>query len=134
MVLAQDQWVLVDAEAGLEHFGRGVFEGADMVMLVVDPSHEAVVLAGRAQQLSKEAGRRMVVVLNKINRETEPILRKQLETRGIAADGAIRAAAGVARVNLVGDSLGPYARGQLRNDLEAVVDSLRENLNSGGEF
>lgn len=37
--------VLVDTEAGIEHFGRGVEEGCDLVLMVLDPSYESIRLS-----------------------------------------------------------------------------------------
>ncbi len=37
--------VFVDTEAGIEHFGRGVEEGCDLVLMVLDPSYESIRLS-----------------------------------------------------------------------------------------
>lgn len=39
--LADDATVIVDAEAGVEHLGRGVEEGIDIIVVIVDPTAEA---------------------------------------------------------------------------------------------
>ena len=58
----EKEWVIVDTEAGVEHFGRGVLEGTDAVLMVIDPSHEAVILAEKAAKLAEEAGKSFAVV------------------------------------------------------------------------
>lgn len=46
-----DEVVLVDLEAGLEHFGRGIEEGLDAIVAVVEPSRASMMLSGRIAEL-----------------------------------------------------------------------------------
>jgi CO dehydrogenase maturation factor len=87
--VSESQWVIVDTEAGVEHFGRGVLEGADVVIVVVDPSHEAVLLAEKAGQMASQAKKPFVAVLNKVDDQTEAYLKKELAARGIPMAGAV---------------------------------------------
>ena len=43
--IKKGEWILVDTEAGIEHFGRGVLEGVDIIITIVDPSEDAILLA-----------------------------------------------------------------------------------------
>jgi len=62
--------VIVDMEAGVEHFGRGVEKSVDAVVVVVEPSLESVGLAKRVMELACGAGARFVgAVLNKVSTE-----------------------------------------------------------------
>jgi len=62
-----DEVVVVDMEAGVEHFGRGVETSVDAVLTVVEPSLESVSLAERIKELTSGAGARFTgAVLNKI--------------------------------------------------------------------
>jgi len=45
--LNENEVAIVDMEAGVEHFGRGVGTGLDSVLVVVDPSFEAIIIAER---------------------------------------------------------------------------------------
>lgn len=101
----EKSWVMVDTEAGIEHFGRGVLEGADMVLMIVDPSHEAVLLAEKAERLGIEADKEFLVVLNKVDGQSRSILEEKLSRKGIRALGAIQYSGDVTRANLVGDAL-----------------------------
>jgi len=63
-----DEVVVVDMEAGVEHFGRGVETSIDAVVAVVEPSLESVGLAERIKELASEAGARFAgAVLNKFS-------------------------------------------------------------------
>ena len=40
-------------EAGVEHFGRGVDNSVDLILMIVDPSFESLKLTKKIQQLGK---------------------------------------------------------------------------------
>lgn len=44
LTLSQDEIALLDTEAGVEHFGRGVDNSVDQILMVVDPSFESLEL------------------------------------------------------------------------------------------
>ncbi len=121
LVVGDGEWVLVDTEAGVEHFGRGLVEGVDAVLLVAEPSHEAVVLLDKAIGLCREAGKKHGVVLNKVVEETEAALRKMLLERGIEAMAAIPYSSAISWANLWGEPLGGGVERQ-------VVDGLAESV------
>lgn len=118
-------WVLVDTEAGVEHFGRGVLEGADYVLVVVDPSQEAVVMAGKACRLAEESGKPCGVALNKVNDRISPTVREKLAQRGIVPVGSIPFRESIARANLEGD---PLVDEGLRQELGRVIAAVERVL------
>ncbi|MBE3586896.1 MAG: nitrogenase reductase [Thermoanaerobacter sp.] len=114
----QDEWVLVDTEAGVEHFGRGVVEGVDLVVMVVDPSHEAVLLAERARALAAGVGKEFVAVLNKVDTGTESFLRRELSEKGIPVRGAFGFSPEIMEANLVGN---PLPAGNYREQVKELL-------------
>lgn len=122
LAVGDGQWVLVDAEAGVEHFGRGVLEGVDAVLMVVDPSWDAVVLAEKGATLAQEAGKRFGVVLNKVDGETEHALRERLAMAGIEIKGVLPYSPGLARASLLGE---PLEAGAIREELDRLVCGIR---------
>jgi CO dehydrogenase maturation factor len=59
--------VLVDMEAGVESFGRGVERSVDTVLIVVEPSFESMALAEKAKYMADGIGlKRVHAVLNKM--------------------------------------------------------------------
>ena len=105
LAVEEDQWVLIDAEAGVEHFGRGIVECADSVLMVVDPSNDAVLLAEKAAKLTEEAGKNFGVVLNKVDEKTRIILEEMLVARNIMIKGILPYSSNLAQINLQGESL-----------------------------
>ncbi|BBO82114.1 ATP-binding protein [Desulfosarcina ovata subsp. sediminis] len=72
---AQDEdIVLIDSEAGVEHFGRGVEAGCDIIVGIVDPTYESVLLSQKMQAMAVKAERRIYFVLNKLNEQVEGAL------------------------------------------------------------
>jgi CO dehydrogenase maturation factor len=100
-----NEWVLVDTEAGIEHFGRGIVGGVDSVVMVVDPSNDAVLLSEKISGLSKEAGKPFGVILNRVDNETKTILEDALSKKNIPILGVIPYSMTMARENLVGNRL-----------------------------
>jgi CO dehydrogenase maturation factor len=125
LVVGDGEWVLVDTEAGVEHFGRGVVEGVDAVLLVTEPSHEAVILAEKAVKLAREAKKKYGVVLNKVDGETEPALREMLAARGIGVMGVLPYSPAVGWANLWGE---PLEGSVMREELDRLVSGIRGML------
>lgn len=88
--LGEGELLLADLEAGVEHLGRGVEEGVDLVLVVVDPSFDSLVLAGRAAQMAEEMGKRVYGVLNRVRvGGMEERLRAEVERRGLRVAGVL---------------------------------------------
>ena len=75
----KDELVLIDAEAGLEHFGRQVDKGCDLALFVVDPSFESLQMADRARKIAEMAGVPTYYVLNKVDDSCRQPMRRQLD-------------------------------------------------------
>jgi len=63
--LGEGKVVLVDTEAGIEHFGRGLNLVVDRIVNVAEPNVESLMLSRKIRELSAKAGIRSVFVLNK---------------------------------------------------------------------
>ena len=72
--LNKREFALVDTDAGVEHFGRGVEAGCDLILMVIDPSQESIRLAEKVNKISEGAGKPLYYVLNKTDDETEEFL------------------------------------------------------------
>lgn len=89
--LEPNEVALADMEAGVEHFGRGVERGIDCVLIVVDPSFESVLLAGRVNSMARGMEiERVWAVLNRVtSKGIASRLQVELNARGVAMLGAI---------------------------------------------
>lgn len=76
--LAENDIVITDTEAGIEHFGRGIDEEADGILMVLDPSFESVGLAEKITTITDGMGISLYFILNRVNSEMSATIRKKL--------------------------------------------------------
>lgn len=76
--LGEDDVVIADTEAGIEHFGRGVDQGADVILMIVDPSFESLQLARKVSEMVADLDLPLYYALNKINLFSADRLREGL--------------------------------------------------------
>ena len=77
--------VLIDAEAGSEHFGRRVDAGCDLILAVVDPSFESILMADRTRQLAESAGVQAFFILNKVDDAVREAMEERLDPEKVIA-------------------------------------------------
>ena len=70
--------VIVDTEAGVEHFGRGVDRFADAILMVADPSYESVQLAGKILAMGGSFGKPVYLILNKTDELQSNMMKEAL--------------------------------------------------------
>ncbi len=80
IVLARDEVVVMDMEAGIEHLGRGTAGAVDRLLVVVEPGRRSLDTAGHIRELASEIGLKNIAVIgNKIRGEKdEEFLRRRL--------------------------------------------------------
>ena len=67
IVLARDEVVVMDMEAGIEHLGRATASAVDRLIVVVEPGRRSMDTAGHIRKLASENGlKNIVLVGNKI--------------------------------------------------------------------
>jgi CO dehydrogenase maturation factor len=81
--LEKEEFMIADTDAGIEHFGRGLERGVDLLLNVVDPSNESLLLSERISKLAVQVAKPVCCILNKVDRETEAFLRKSLGNKEI---------------------------------------------------
>jgi CO dehydrogenase maturation factor len=80
VVLARDEVVVMDMEAGIEHLGRGTAQSVDKLIVVVEPGRRSIETAGHIKQLASEIGLTNIAVVGSKIRgpQDEAFLRKHL--------------------------------------------------------
>ncbi len=72
IVLARDEVVVMDMEAGIEHLGRGTARAVDKLLVVVEPGRRSIDTANHIQKLAAEIGLdRIAVIGNKIRNDAD---------------------------------------------------------------
>ena len=126
LCLKDNEMTIVDMEAGVEHFGRGVETSIDGVLIVVDPSFESLEIAQRIRGLAAGSGVDGVwAVLNKINSgELFSRLETELGKRDVAVLGSISYDAEVFEACLEGR---PLHSKRAMEETGKLLDALLQN-------
>ena len=82
----ENEIVIVDTSAGIEHFGRGVDGECDMIIGVVDPCFESFVLADQMLDMAIKAGAEIFFVLNKVDEKTLDTMHKNIDHEMVIAE------------------------------------------------
>ena len=109
--------VIVDTEAGIEHFGRGVEQGCDVILAVLDPSYESLQLSKKIAEISKNIGKPLYFVLNRVNPERKAAMLEFLGTEKVAA--SIPEDGEIFRAGLAGEEIDVQLE-----EMERLVDLL----------
>jgi CO dehydrogenase maturation factor len=76
--------VIEDTDAGIEHFCRGVEQGCDIILVVIDPSYESIMLSGKIAELADSIKKPLYFVLNNVNTETRKFMLASVDQNKIA--------------------------------------------------
>lgn len=125
--LQRGEAVVMDMEAGLEHLGRGVIRGADVVLAILEPRPSSVQVYRNIAALAGQLGiRRILPVGNKIADATEEeFLRREVEASGHKLVASIPYDENVVRAEMSHKALVEFASD---SPSVSVIDSLKQTL------
>ncbi|MGC9515123.1 P-loop NTPase [Methanocrinis sp.] len=83
--VGEKEMVIVDTEAGIEHFGRGVEAGCDAILAVLDPSYESLLLSKKIEEISEKINKPLYFVLNRVDEERKAAMLESLDEKKVAA-------------------------------------------------
>ncbi|MBT3362326.1 MAG: P-loop NTPase [Chloroflexi bacterium] len=124
LVLAEKEIMIVDMEAGVEHFGRGVDKSIDTVLILVEPTVESISLASKVYFLARGSKIDNIwAVLNKM--PTEAIaarVKGELDKRKIKVAGTVYFDPQISEYALEGKPLtASKAKEDVRQALEVLL-------------
>jgi CO dehydrogenase maturation factor len=124
LVLREREIVLIDTEAGVESFGRGVERHVDTVVVMVEPSAESIALAEKISYLADGIGVKKVrAVSNKIPSEkVGQRVAQELEERKIRILGTLWVDDQVSEASLEGK--GPSPGSKTQRAMKEIVQRL----------
>lgn len=79
LVIDENDVVIIDTAAGIEHFGRGLDTSCDLVLSVVDPTYESFLLSEKISDISEEAGLANAILFNKVDEKTKRIMNGKVD-------------------------------------------------------
>lgn len=99
-------YIIIDTEAGLEHFSRKTIDSADYIIIVTDMSRKGLATAQRIKELTKELKfnfKKMFLIANRItSKEAEEKIREFAEEEGLEILAVLPYDDSVAEVDLRG--------------------------------
>jgi CO dehydrogenase maturation factor len=119
--------VLIDMEAGIEHFGRGTVEAVDLLIIVVEPGARSFQTAGQIERFAAELGiKNVCYVANKVGSDQD---RAFIAARASECDllATMPFDASVQAADQAGRSFydaGPHGREQARHLTQALLKRL----------
>jgi CO dehydrogenase maturation factor len=131
-IVRGDNITLIDVEAGIEHFGRGIERYVDAVLIVVDPTFESFEIADRVDTFCRSMGiENCMAILNGMhNAEMEVMMRNALTTKGLNILGSVMYDNEVFKAGLEGSALGLCTAAV---EIDTLIDIL-ENLFTTEQF
>jgi len=123
LYLQDDEVAVIDTEAGIEHFGRGVEKSVDAVVAVTEPSFDSIELAAKIGDLATEMGLDgSCAILNKVaSDELGSQLEHALLDRGLKIIGIVGYEPEVFQAALEGR---PVRRDMVRTNVGKIVEKL----------
>lgn len=118
LILREDEIAIIDTEAGVEHFGRGVDRFADRILMVADPSYESVCLSEKICAMGRDFGKPVSILLNKADAAQQQMLREAIPDRE-AIIGALGQSGAILSAGLRGAALE-----EIPPEIDAVLDAL----------
>jgi CO dehydrogenase maturation factor len=120
--LEDNEIAIIDMEAGVEHFGRGIDNSIDTALLVVEPSFESITVAEKIRDLAADIKKDFKVVLNKMSSDRLiSKMKAELKGRNIQIIGVIPDDPTVFEACLEGCTL---SRGEAAFSAGKVLDAL----------
>jgi CO dehydrogenase maturation factor len=124
LILKEREILLIDTEAGVESFGRGVERAADTVVIMVEPSAESLALAEKIRDMADGIGVKKVRgIPNKIPSEKiGQRVTEEMAKRNIKVLGTLGVDDRISEASLEG--IGPSPQSNARTAMKGIVQRL----------
>ncbi len=87
--LKENEIIIVDTEAGIEHFGRGVEKGIDTIVVVAEPYLDSIEVAQKIVSLADQMDKRVYFLVNKVFPENEEAVKDVINRKALPLSGMI---------------------------------------------
>jgi len=98
-------YIVIDNEAGMEHFSRLTTRDVDLLFILSDPSRRGILTASRIRDLTHELNLRIaldVLVINRVQGELDPEIQGEIKRQNLRLAGTIPVDEQVYRYDLEG--------------------------------
>ncbi|ABR54212.1 Cobyrinic acid ac-diamide synthase [Methanococcus vannielii SB] len=131
LVLKKDEIVILDMEAGIEHFGRKTAEAVDLMIVVTEPSSKSFETVERIKILSKDIGIKSIAcVLNKVsNKEELEFAENNLKKMNLSIIGCIPYDKEVSKADMNREPLINYKNSKALFSIRKISEKVLELKN-----
>lgn len=84
--LNNNEIVIIDAAAGVEHFGRRIDADCNVILGILDPTFESFNLAKKMRDMAAKAGVNMFFALNKVDEKIRGTMIKHIDQNVVVAE------------------------------------------------
>jgi CO dehydrogenase maturation factor len=128
LLIARDEVVILDMEAGVEHLGRATANAVDILIVVVEPGRRSIETAQRIAKLAKEIGlNNIAIVANKVRSQPEKefIISSLPEFKFLGFIPYDQALVDADLANLPILDASPKVAGEVRNIYKALLSAVK---------
>ncbi|MEM1507438.1 MAG: ATP-binding protein [Candidatus Bathyarchaeia archaeon] len=90
LILRENEIVLVDTDAGIEHVGRRLEEVSDGLMVIVDPTAESMELALILKKVAQSLKKKFWVIANKVTEDIRELVMDKAAELNLEINGVVR--------------------------------------------
>lgn len=123
MLMRQEEVVILDMEAGIEHLGRGTAQAVSMMIIVIEPGQRSVQTAQTIRRLAEDIKvPRLGVVVNKVpeGMDLEPLVSR---LAGLPLLGSLSLDPEIAKADL--EDRSPYTGGEpQKSETQTILDNI----------
>jgi len=129
--LEANELVIVDMEAGVEHFGRGVEASIDNILIVIEPPLESITVGQKIYDLAREMGIKNIrAIMNKVpSAEIAESLKIRLQERNFGLAGCLYYDADIFKASLEGRIPN---QGAAVAEIKEVLDNILSQVDRPG--
>lgn len=126
LILKNDEIVILDMEAGVEHLGRKTAEAVDLMIIVVEPGLKSLETAERIKRLAGDIGiPKIACVINKVSNQTEKdFVTTKLKEMGFEVIGNIPRDDAVIKADMEGKPLLDYPDSAAFKSIEKIAENI----------
>lgn len=123
---------LIDMEAGIEHFGRGVETNVDIIIVIVDPVFESMIIAELVARISEMMGNKKVfAILNKIqSKRIEELMKNDLKKQNVEYIGTINHDAEIQNAGFEGRMI---KKSKAEKQAESIIKKLELSIKTNNK-
>ena len=128
LIVAREEILIMDMEAGIEHLGRGTVKAMDILIIVLEPGMRSVKVAEQIRRLGEELGiKRYGAILNKAQapRKDEKVIKKKLAKLRIPILGTVPFNTNLVQADLDGI---PLAEMESAETVTEHIDKIRSKI------